>query len=67
MDASKNLIRLPRVLRMTGKGRSTIYRDMAAGRFPQSVKIGARAAAWIESEVQDWIQRQVESSRAGDQ
>lgn len=63
MDANKNLIRLPQVIRMTGLGRSTIYREVAAGRFPEYVKIGARASAWIESEVQGWIERRVECSR----
>lgn len=64
MDASKTLIRLPSVIRMTGLARSTIYREIAAGRFPECVKVGARASAWLESEVQDWIQQRVHTSRA---
>jgi len=49
-----NLIRMPEVLRITGLNRNAVYRLMRDG-FPQPVKIGARAAAWPESEVRSWI------------
>lgn len=52
---SRTLIRLPRVERITGRGRSQIYRGVVDGTFPRPVRIGARAVAWIEAEVQQWI------------
>ena len=51
----QRLIRLPEVLRLTGLGRSTIYRMMAENKFPQSVRLGPRSVAWREREVLDWI------------
>ena len=67
----KRFIRLPEVLSRTGYGRATIYRKMEDGDFPKSVKLGgpledpnvfdSRAVAWIEDEVDQWIE-----SRIGD-
>lgn len=51
----QRLIRLPEVMALTGRSRSRIYAAMEVGAFPKSVKIGDRAVAWVEREVQDWI------------
>lgn len=45
---------------MTGLSRSTIYELQADRRFPQSIKIAARAVGWMESEVQEWIEWRAE-------
>jgi prophage regulatory protein len=55
-----NLIRLARVVEKTGRSKPTIYRDQT---FPKPVKIGARAVAWVESEIDDWIAAQIAKSR----
>jgi len=49
------LLRLPKVIRITGLGRSTIYRLVATGAFPAPVKLSERAVAWVFSEVERWI------------
>jgi prophage regulatory protein len=36
---------------MTTLSRSTIYRLMAAGKFPASIRLSANSVGWIESEV----------------
>ena len=66
----KRFIRLPEVLTRTGYGRTTIYRKMEDGSFPRSVKLGgppidpnvfdSRAIAWIEDEVEQWIESRIE-------
>ena len=66
----KRLIRLPEVLSRTGYGRTTIYRKMEDGSFPRSVKLGgppkdpnafdSRAIAWIEDEVEQWIESRID-------
>jgi prophage regulatory protein len=58
-----NVIRLQEVRRMTGLGRSTIYRLQADQQFPQSIKLGIRAVGWLEREVQEWLAERVASSR----
>ncbi|EAV1201080.1 AlpA family transcriptional regulator [Salmonella enterica subsp. enterica serovar Denver] len=60
---NQSLIRLPEVLKRTGFGRAWIYRLISEGRFPAPVKIGVRAVAFVESEVDEWIQSVIETSR----
>ena len=47
--------RLPSVMERTGMGRSWIYREVAAGRFPRPVKIGG-ATGWNADEVDRWLE-----------
>jgi len=48
-------LRLTDVIERTGLGRSTIYKLMAEDDFPLNVSLGARAVAWVEQEIEDWI------------
>ncbi|EMM1631381.1 AlpA family transcriptional regulator [Klebsiella pneumoniae] len=61
---SQSLIRLPEVQRRTGYSKAWIYRLMAEQRFPSSIKIGSRAIAFIESEIDEWISERIELSRS---
>ena len=64
------LIRFPEVMSRTGYGRTSIYRKMEDGSFPKSLKLGgppkdpngfdSRAIAWIEDEVDQWIESRIE-------
>ena len=58
------LIRIGRVLEVTGLRRSSLYRKIAAGEFPLPVKIGERASAWVASEVSQWIEETIAASRS---
>ncbi|MEI9665318.1 helix-turn-helix transcriptional regulator [Klebsiella variicola] len=60
---NQSLIRLPEVLKRTGFGKAWIYRLISEGQFPAPVKIGVRAVAFVESEVDEWIQSVIETSR----
>ena len=63
------LIRFPEVMSRTGYGRTSIYRKMEDGSFPKSLKLGgppkdpnefdSRAIAWIEDEVDQWIESRI--------
>ena len=57
---TQKFIRLPEVINRTGYQRSNIYLLMSQGQFPKSVSIGGRAVAWLESEVDSWIQERVD-------
>jgi prophage regulatory protein len=52
----RQLARLPAVLKLTGLGRSTIYRWIADGSFPAPVQLGPRAVAWRWSDLDRWTQ-----------
>ena len=53
------LIKLKEVIEKTSLGRSTIYEFMTKGTFPKQVSLGAKSVAWLESEVDDWIEEKV--------
>ncbi|AAW87593.1 DNA-binding protein [Aliivibrio fischeri ES114] len=48
-------LRLKEVMALTALGRSSIYKFMSEGRFPQTISLGDRAVAWVESEVEEWM------------
>lgn len=56
------LIRLSEVMQQTSLSRSVIYRKMKKGSFPQNISLGGRSVAWLESDVQEWIEIQVAKS-----
>ncbi|MDX6911580.1 AlpA family transcriptional regulator [Hafnia paralvei] len=60
---SQSFIRLSEVQRRTGYSKAWIYRLMSQSKFPASVKIGSRSIAFIESEVDEWINSRIEESR----
>lgn len=53
------LIRVKEVAARTGKSRPRIYADIAAGKFPPPVRIGDRAVAWVDEEVDAWMASRV--------
>ena len=58
-----SLIRLSEVQRRTGYSKAWIYRLISQGRFPKQVKIGSRAIASLESEIDEWIEKCILDSR----
>lgn len=58
------ILRLPEVKSRTGLSRSSIYLRIKEGRFPTSISLGERAVGWIEAEIQQWLEEQIEKSRA---
>lgn len=56
-------IRLKEVLTICGKSRSSVYDSIKNGVFPAPVKVGGRSSAWIKSEIMQWAQDCIDSSR----
>ena len=66
----RSFIRLNEVISRTGYGRTSIYRKMEEGTFPKSLKLGgpakdpsifdSRAIAWIEDEIDQWVEDRIE-------
>lgn len=61
----KVLLRRREVEARTGLSRSTIYQKVGDGAFPAPVSIGGRSVAWLEHEVDDWIDQAIARSRGG--
>ena len=55
LDASP-LLRMWAVTRMTGLGRSTIYRLVAQDKFPSPVRLANRAIGWRRTDLERWTE-----------
>jgi prophage regulatory protein len=63
---AENLIRLSEVMTRVPYSRSTIYLKVARNEFPEPVSMGARAVAWVESEIDSWIAKRIEAGWDGE-
>lgn len=62
---AERFLRLSEVQRRVPYSRSTIYLKVSRNEFPGPVSLGARAVAWVESEVDDWIAKRIEAGWDG--
>ena len=60
---AERFLPLREVLARTSLSRSTIYHLIAESSFPASISLGSRVA-WIESEVQGWIDARIAARAA---
>jgi prophage regulatory protein len=53
-DSLDRLLRMPEVLDYCALSKSTLWRYVQKGLFPQPYSLGGRRIAWSENEVKDW-------------
>lgn len=53
------LLRRDEVMKKVGISKSTLYKLIREGGFPQPVRVGA-SSTWVESEVDAWITARVQ-------
>ena len=66
LNSSKEKLRLLRItdgMTVTGLPKSTIYLKIKNNEFPNQVPIGSRSVAWIESEINHWIENNIRSRK----
>lgn len=61
------LLRLEEVKHQTGLSRTTIYRWMDENKFPEAVPMGERSIGWVETEIEEWIEKKIEERDAAKQ
>ena len=59
----ERFIRLPEVMRITAKSRTSIFLSIRRGEFPPSIAIGSRSRAWLESRVRKWMVERINAKR----
>jgi prophage regulatory protein len=52
---NNKLIKLQTVISLTCLSRSHVYALAQQNNFPKPIKLSERSSAWVESEVQEWI------------
>ena len=63
---NSRFLRLPEVLKRISLSKAQIYNLISLGEFPQQIKLGDRASAWVESEINQWIDDRIRFSREGE-
>ena len=63
----RRVLRLPDVMRRTGKRRTSLLQAIQRGQFPRPIRIGARAIGFVEAEVEDWIDTRIAERDSPDQ
>jgi prophage regulatory protein len=56
----QKLLRLADVRDRVPYSRSTIYQLITQGKFPKPFSLGARAVAWLESDIDAWIAARID-------
>lgn len=57
------ILKLPSVIARTGLSRSSIYKRVSEGTFPQPISLGIRSVGWVEAEIEEYLVRQIAISR----
>jgi prophage regulatory protein len=60
---TSRLLRLPEVEARCGLKRSVIYKMARQGQFPPPIKLVGRSSAWVEAEIQGWIDDRIRANR----
>ena len=63
IDIRERFLRMREVVHRTGMSKATIYNRMNQGLFPKQIPIGANLVVWLEKDVQEWMQEQVDKGR----
>lgn len=58
-DEGKEFWRLPRVKQKCGLAKSTIYAEIASGKFPKPLRVSSRSVAWLSCEIMAWIELKI--------
>ncbi len=60
MDKQKEkILGLPAVMEQLSVSRATVYRMVDSGRLPKPIKLGLRSVGWLESDISQFIENQV--------
>jgi len=57
--AGVRLITMKEIINRIPYSKVHIYRLMSMGEFPASVRVGAQRVAWVEQEIDEWIEERI--------
>ena len=59
MGQTTRFIRMSELKDKVALSRSQIYRLIQQGEFPEPIKLGKKISVWTDSEVEEWMSKQV--------
>ena len=54
-----SLLRINRVMELTGLAKSTIWLWVKLGKLPSPIKLSPRVTVWKQSDIDSWIEKQI--------
>ena len=60
------ILRWPDVRSLTGRSRTSVWRDVRAGKFPAPVQLGENTIGWYEDEIAAWQEARPRAAYAAD-
>jgi prophage regulatory protein len=57
--SQNRFIRMPDLRQKVGLSRSQIYKLIQQEQFPRPVKLGEKVSVWVDSEIEEWMSKQV--------
>lgn len=56
---ARTILRRPQVEVRVGLTRSTIYEQMALGKFPKPVRLSSQRVGWLEHEIEEFLKARI--------
>lgn len=63
MKKKYTLLKLAEVMEKTLLRKSSIYLKMKEGTFPKPINLTSRSIAWVEDDIDKWIENLIKQSR----
>ena len=60
---ARKILKIGDVEERTGKKKSSIYMDIKAGTFPAPISLGGRSRGWVDTDIDEWLDRRIALSR----
>lgn len=67
IPTGNRLLRRPDVELKTGLSRASLYAAIRAGTFPEPISIGPNRVAWLEVEIDQWINERLAARNLANQ
>ena len=60
----RRVLRRPEVEERVGLARSTLYKLIGLGKFPEPIRLGTNSVGWLESDIEEWLASRQRGTRA---
>lgn len=57
------LLKINEVIQIVKCSRSSIYYEINNGDFPKPIKLMKRSVAWLESDINNWVEKKIAESK----
>jgi prophage regulatory protein len=66
LSHNEKVLRFPELKEKIGLSRSHVHALISRKKFPAPIKLGDRASGWLESDINEWLQKRIIESQPAD-